>query len=821
MPLGVAPYLWQLVAASGYHARPGGTERRLAREAAPDPLFSSLPCPAFAVSGEGAVVAWNAAAEDAYGWRAEVALSRLPPILRDGARERFLVELARVMGGEPCETIQLTCTLRDGRAHVARLTPRRLPDDAGALFLDVARLERSELERAKAERDRFQSILDAIPAPIWFKNSGGVYQGCNVEFERYVGLPRDRIVGKTVFDIAPRDLAEVYRPADLDVFASGGTQVYETQVQWANGTRREVVFRKAAIRDAAGKLAGLAGAILDVSELRSAERELRARLAQQAALGGLAARALEEEDHPRALLEHAVRVVVGAQGADGGSVVEIAFEDGRRVSRLAAAAGLDPEGACPPFADDAVVHAVLESGRPLVVANGDAFELPAPLRAAGALGLAAVLIGSREAPLGVLSVFRKWERRFSDDDVQTLEATAHLLAMALGRARALQAARTAQERLARAERLAAIGTLAAGVAHELNNPLTFVLSNIEFVADAARKLRGQAADADRWDEASRALDDAAEGAERMRLIVRDLRAMARSDEAVEQPVEVRRVVEYAVQLASSEVRRRARLTWDLAPVPPVLGNEARLGQVFLNLLVNAAHAIPEGSPDSNEVRVAARLAPEGRVLITVSDTGAGIAPEIRTRIFDPFFTTKPVGQGTGLGLWVCHNIVAAHGGTIDVESAPGRGTTFRVTLLAAPDTAGAGVDDAAAAIAERPRVLVVDDEPLVAATVRRHLSGTYAVDAASGTADALARIRGAARYDAVVCDLVLPGGGGVALLEALQSTEPGLARHFLFVTGGPSTEETERLAAIGQPSLERPFDAKQLRAALQRVLSAA
>jgi CheY-like chemotaxis protein len=249
-------------------------------------------------------------------------------------------------------------------------------------------------------------------------------------------------------------------------------------------------------------------------------------------------------------------------------------------------------------------------------------------------------------------------------------------------------------------------------------------------------------------------------------------------------------------------------------VPPVRGSAARLGQVFLNLVVNAAHAIPHGNPDAHTIHLAARTEPAGRVAITVSDTGAGIPPENLARIFEPFFTTKPVGLGTGLGLWICQSIVAAFGGTIEVASELGRGTTFRVVLVAAGRAMGAdGAPDRRDRRARR-RLLVVDDEPLVAATVRRQLAAEFAVDAASGVGDALARIA-SGRYDAVVCDADMPGPGGLQLLDALRRDAPELARRLLFITGG------EAANPVGAPSLAKPFDGRQLRRALRALLPSA
>jgi PAS domain S-box-containing protein len=247
------------------------------------------------------------------------------------------------------------------------------------------------------------------------------------------------------------------------------------------------------------------------------------------------------------------------------------------------------------------------------------------------------------------------------------------------------------ERLQLADRLAAVGTLAAGVAHEINNPLAYVNSNVSFALDRLDEVSRTAVAvaeplAGAVDEARRALRDAAVGGARVERIVRDLRMLSRSREDPARPVDVARALETALDLARTDLRQRARVLRDVAAVPPVLGDESRVSQVFVNLLVNAAQAIPDGKPDDNEVEV--RLGVEdGRVVLRVRDTGCGIPPENLKRIFDPFFTTKPVGVGTGLGLAISHRIVTALGGDITVESAPGSGSTFRVSLPAASDVA--------------------------------------------------------------------------------------------------------------------------------------
>ncbi|HEY6722534.1 MAG TPA: ATP-binding protein, partial [Polyangiaceae bacterium] len=246
----------------------------------------------------------------------------------------------------------------------------------------------------------------------------------------------------------------------------------------------------------------------------------------------------------------------------------------------------------------------------------------------------------------------------------------------------LRAERTRlEQQLVISDRMASVGTLAAGVAHEVNNPLCALMGNLEFVADDLDQLiqdvsapapvsyaakapesHGLASALARLVAIQRPLNEARDAAERVRMIVKDLKAFSRSDEETRGPVDVHRVIDSSLRMAHNEIRHHARVVKVYGQVPLVEGNEARLSQVFLNLLVNAAHAVRDGQVDRNEIRVETKLRGAERVVVEVRDTGAGIAAHALPRIFDPFFTTKPIGVGTGLGLAICHRIVTALGG---------------------------------------------------------------------------------------------------------------------------------------------------------------
>ena len=279
-------------------------------------------------------------------------------------------------------------------------------------------------------------------------------------------------------------------------------------------------------------------------------------------------------------------------------------------------------------------------------------------------------------------------RRYSTLLEETVRTrTAELAASNARLEDSLRELQSTQKQLLLADRLAAIGQLAAGVGHEINNPLAYVVGNLRFIQEELLRLQGPGEDPERQ-ELMDALAEAREGAERVRLIVQDLKSVAREDDVALGPVDLAAVVRTATKIAGSELRPRARVVVACEGLPRVQGNVLRLGQVFLNLLINAAHAIAPGQPEENEVRVEARPGEPGHVTVEVRDTGSGIPPENLTRIFEPFFTTKPVGVGSGLGLSVCRGIITSLGGRIEVESELGRGTCFRVILLVAGDSSG-------------------------------------------------------------------------------------------------------------------------------------
>jgi signal transduction histidine kinase len=274
------------------------------------------------------------------------------------------------------------------------------------------------------------------------------------------------------------------------------------------------------------------------------------------------------------------------------------------------------------------------------------------------------------------SLSEKWELLHQDRErMQELELANARLRQEAEERKALES------QLAHAQRLEALGQLAAGMAHEVNNPLSFIIANLNHVC---RELTARQSQED-VGELQEACHDALRGCERIRRLVQDVRIFGRSSQAPTNPVDVGEVMTEALAMASIAQVPGLRVVKELQAVPPALADEHGLGQVFLNLLINAAQALKgKGGPAEPVIRVVMAPHSDGRVKVEIQDNGPGIAPEHLGRIFEPFFTTKPVGEGTGLGLSICHGIISGLGGELTVESQPGQGATFRVLLPAAP-----------------------------------------------------------------------------------------------------------------------------------------
>ena len=371
--------------------------------------------------------------------------------------------------------------------------------------------------------------------------------------------------------------------------------------------------------------------------------------------------------------------------------------------------------------------------------------------------------------------------------------------------------------MARADRMASLGLLAAGVAQEINNPLTYVLYNLVEIAEA---LDDGPLDAGNAEELAILAADAVTGTRRVRDIVKNLKTFSRHDETPPRLIEVLSGVELALTLSWNELKYQAHVERDVPRGLTVMGTEPRLAQIFLNLLINAAQSIEARGPNEHaQGTIWIRARAEGEsVKVSISDTGIGIEPEVLTRIFDPFFTTRPIGSGSGLGLSICHNLVSSLGGRIEVDSEPGVGSTFTVVL---PLVTSAPVDPqpndpTPMGIPREARVLIIDDEPLLGAAVARRLQ-EHDTEVATSGREAI-ELLGREDFDVVLCDLMMEEISGMGVYAWLEEHEPAVTRRVIFMTGGVYTPESQAFVKrVPNTVLEKPVDLDALKRLIRRL----
>ncbi len=398
-----------------------------------------------------------------------------------------------------------------------------------------------------------------------------------------------------------------------------------------------------------------------------------------------------------------------------------------------------------------------------------------------------------------------------------------------------------QAAMAQSDRLATMGMLAAGVAHEINNPLSYLLYNLETSVEDLGKILGQARLSDGMETAgarakARGLSlwagkdgcprdlledvysrvrEAATAAQRIKDIARGLGTFSRVERPEQFEVDLVEAVEHAVSMAHNEIKYRARLVKRLEPVPPVLASEGRLAQVALNLVVNAAQSMDEGDVEHNEIRIRTWV-DDDQVCLEVADTGHGIPEKDLERIFDPFFSTKPAGVGSGLGLTICKTIVSEYGGDISVSSAAGAGTTFVVRLPHIGTSTGARAaprhQPEPLELAARGRVLVVDDEPAIRRILQRLLERDHQVVLVASGDAARSVLDADQAFDVILCDIMMSEGSGMDLHAWLEDVHPVLSRRVIFMSGGAFTPRArDYMAKVDTPHIDKPFDMPRLR----------
>ncbi|MFN7917042.1 MAG: ATP-binding protein [Vicinamibacterales bacterium] len=418
------------------------------------------------------------------------------------------------------------------------------------------------------------------------------------------------------------------------------------------------------------------------------------------------------------------------------------------------------------------------------------------------------------------------KRLFVGDGTQLLDGISgglNMLAEELIRQRTLE--ESMRQRAIAAERFALVGQLAAGVAHEVNNPAAFALTNLHGLLEAwhvdgsGRSTFGaQLSHA----EVASMLREAAHGIDRVVEVVAGLKTLAHRAPEPLAPVDIAAVVDDACRMTKRVIETRAQLVRDSVPLPRVLGHHVELVQVLTNLLMNAAESIPEGNAGRNQVRIDERL--EGdRIVVEVRDSGAGIADEHASRVFEPFFTTKVATLGAGLGLSISRDIITRHQGTLTFQSRVAHGSVFRLSLpvarVADAPAAGAPVSPGSPPPRSRLRLLVIDDEPLLLKSYQRFYGQQYSLTLALGGAMAQTIVEGDQGWDAILCDLTMPDCDGPTFVEWLSTHHPGLAHRVIICSGGAFTANAQIfLERFTGPRLGKPFRRGDLEAALAAVV---
>jgi PAS domain S-box-containing protein len=648
---------------------------------------------------------------------------------------------------------------------------------------DITERRRAE-EALRQSEESLAATLNSIGDGVIATDTGGRVARMNPVAEKLTGWALTEALGRPlgdIFHVVREDTREVLPDPVKFVLGEGAVRAIKGQALLVarDGTERLIANSGAPIRSAKGELRGVVLVFRDRTEQRAAERALEEsqstlRSFFEGAPFSMGVIELLDDD------DDYVFVSCNAAGAAISRLEREAME-GRRASEI-----LPPE----------IVAFWVERYR-------EAERQGKPLHAEIVRGEGAerrrlfVTIAKIQTSPGARSRYV-----FVTEDVTEREEL--------------------RARLTIADRMASLGTLAAGVAHEMKNPLAYVLASLDFAArqvQALGRLFAAGPEGGQPTELSlleQALGQAREGADRVNAIAKDLRTFARAEEDQGEAIDVRAVLESSIRMVWHEIRHRARLVRDFGEAPRVVANEARLGQVFINLLVNAAHAIGEGNAAANEIRVTTRRDEAGRAVIEVRDTGSGISEEHLGRIFDPFFTTKPAGTGLGLGLSICHGIVSALGGEITAESQVGAGSVLRVTLPPAPVKSERPPPPAAPGLREgakgRAKILLVDDEPAFRLSLGHLIEVSHDVTTAASAREALDRIRGSGeRFDLLLCDLMMPEMTGIDLFEELRRTAPEQAERMVFLSGGAFTARAQAfLKRVPNAYLEKPFTIEEL-----------
>jgi PAS domain S-box-containing protein len=726
-------------------------------------------------------------------------------------------------------------------------------------------VEQKRIEEALRESESFLgSLLNAIPIPVFFKDKEGRYRGFNRAFETFFGETREQLIGKSVFDINPPDLAEIYHAKDNELFESGGMQHYESQVKNAQGVVRDVIFNKAIFTDSQGIVKGLIGAILDITEIRQAEEALKesegrvrakleAVLSPEGELGALDLADIIDVHAIQAIMDDFFRLTkigVGVIDVSGKVLVATGWQDictkfhrahPEAYRNCIESDTLLTKGSKPgTFTAYKCKNNLWDISTPIVVGGkhkGNLFlgqffyEDEAPDNEAFRVqartygfdedeyleALDRVPRWSRETVEYALSFYARFATLIS-----TLSYSNLKLAQTLEERKRADAEREIlQSQLNQAQKMESVGRLAGGVAHDFNNMLGVILGHTELALMKADPVQPLCSD----------LQEIRNAAERSAKLVRQLLAFARKETIAPKVLDLNETVEGMLTMLGRLIGEDIELAW----LPglrlwPVKMDPSQIDQILANLCVNARDAIggvgkvtietSNAVFDETNCAIHAGYFPGEFVLLAVSDDGCGMAKETQDNIFEPFFTTKEVGKGTGLGLATVFGIVKQNNGFIDVYSEPGQGTTFKIYLPRHSESACAPKSAAPEPVRRgHETILLVEDEAEILELGRMMLeSFGYSVLAASTPGEAInCADEHAGEIDLLMTDVVMPGMNGRELAKKLMASCPNLT--CLFMSGYTADVIAHRgVLDEGVHFIQKPFSMQQLSTKVRETL---
>ncbi len=599
---------------------------------------------------------------------------------------------------------------------------------------------RKSAEKALLDNLTFMNtLIDTIPNPVFYKDSEGLYLGCNVAYAQTLGLDKEAILGRKLVDLESTitsDMAEHYHQQDLLLIQNPGVQAHEERVHCADGRPRDFVLFKATFSDAEDNVAGMVGIMLDITEHKKAEKAVK-----------------ESKNLFDAFMQHLPGLAFMKDPQGRYLYVNDAF------THLAEAKADDTIGRKSADVWDAKTAKTIDANDEKVfqslVADNHMEDVRLPDGQKRHLLTARFPIFQDNAlfALGGISIDIT-ERTIAQNQKRQLEL-----------------------QLQQTQKMEALGTLAGGIAHDFNNILAAIIGYTEIAV----------ADMDKESTSHDYLNRVLESSERARSLVKQILAFSRKGDMEPKPVQVKLIVKEVLKLLRASLPATIDIAQEIHSDGAVMADPTQLHQVMMNLGTNSGYAmgqsggeltvrLDETSIDSPLPQQHGDLPPGSYLKLSVTDTGKGIDSEDLGKIFDPFFTTKPKGEGTGMGLAVVHGIVTGLGGAISVDSTPGRGTRIEVFLPALPgDVAVTATKDKALPVGSE-HILFVDDEPFQT-DMFKHMLGLlgYTVDTCNSGAQALSlfeeNIQG---FDLVITDMIMPGMTGDQLAQKMLALRPGL-----------------------------------------------